>query len=103
MNMTKKHAKRGSENDNTLSIRYLSLGKRVPVASKEVPVASRRVGVASKVVRVASERVPIGSKFALELPPAWADFHPRLSILALLFGILCTTLLHFRICYAKQT
>ena len=62
MNMTKKHAKRGSGNDNMLPIRYLSLGKRVPVASKEVPVASRGVGVASKGVRVASEQVPIGSE-----------------------------------------
>ena len=61
MNMTKKHAKRGSESDNTPPVRYLALGNRVPVASKEVPVASRRVGVASKGVRVASERVPIGA------------------------------------------
>ena len=60
MNMTKKHAKRGSGNDKMLQIRYLSLGNRVPVASEEVPVASRRVGVASKCVRVASEQVPIG-------------------------------------------
>ena len=64
MNMTKKHAKRGSGNDKMLSISHLTLGDRVPVASKEVPVASRRVGVASKGVRVASERVLIGSKFA---------------------------------------
>ena len=58
--MLKKTRNTVFKNDNLLSTQYLSISRRVPVASKQVRVASKCVGVASEVVPVASRQVPMG-------------------------------------------